>query len=105
MTIYLLVKKHKTTELLYFCKTTRKNPYSYSGSGLRWKHHLKIHGKEIETIKVWKFTDKTKCTKFVLRFSRFHNISSYDKWANIREENGVDGMPIGGMHSEEKNKR
>jgi len=101
MTIYLLVKEHKNTGLLYFCKTTRKNPLSYTGSGLRWKHHLKKHGDEIITRKLWKFEDQEKCTKFALRFSKFYNVSKSDNWANIREENGVDGMPKGCSHSEE----
>ena len=101
MTIYLLVKEHKNTGLLYFCKTTRKDPISYRGSGLRWGHHLKKHGAEIRTRKLWKFEDQEKCSKFALRFSKFYNISKSDKWANIREENGCDGMPKGGHHSEE----
>lgn len=25
---------------------TSKNPYKYSGSGLHWKRHLKLHGKQ-----------------------------------------------------------
>lgn len=42
MKIYLYVKRHIETGLLYFGKTV-KNPYKYNGSGLRWKRHLRKH--------------------------------------------------------------
>jgi hypothetical protein len=47
--IYLCVKKHKITKLNYFCKTTKKDPVKYLGSGKYWRDHLKVHGKLVET--------------------------------------------------------
>ena len=49
MCIYLYVKTHTKTGLKYLGKTKR-NPYTYSGSGIDWKQHLKEHGSEgVET--------------------------------------------------------
>jgi len=44
MTIYLYKKTHNITGLQYLGKTISKDPYSYTGSGVRWTNHLKKHG-------------------------------------------------------------
>ena len=46
--IYLYVKTHLITGLKYLGKT-KKEPFSYNGSGLDWQKHLKIHGLYIKT--------------------------------------------------------
>jgi hypothetical protein len=106
MTIYLYVKQHKITRLKYFGKTSKKNPYTYIGSGKYWRRHLKAHGYEIDTINVWVFEDDQKCEKFALEFSKINRIVESNKWANLRPENGKDGLPKGspGMKGE-KNPR
>lgn len=38
---YLMIKQHEITGLKYLCKTTRKDPLKYNGSGRYWKPHIK----------------------------------------------------------------
>lgn len=96
MIIYLCVKQHSITGMLYFCKTTRNDPEKYLGSGKYWKRHLKKHGASfVKTLKVWKFEDQIKCVNFAKRFSNFYGIVNASNWANIIEENGLDGAPKG----------
>lgn len=90
MITYLYHKRHLKTNLNYFGKTT-KNPYTYKGSGVYWSAHLRKHGKEIETIQVWKFEDLTECSKFAIEFSIKNNIVESEDWANLCLENGLDG--------------
>ena len=95
--IYLCVKEHKITKLKYFCKTTKKDPVKYLGSGKYWLDHLRVHGKLVETLEIWQFDNQENCTKFALYFSEKFNIvnatntSGQKIWANLRPENGVDG--------------
>jgi len=102
MKIYLYVKQHKTTKLKYFGVTSKKDPYVYIGSGTYWRRHLKVHGKDIDTLEVWEFTDPEECEKFALNFSEKNNIVESKEWANLRPENGRDGKPVGspGMKKE-----
>jgi hypothetical protein len=106
MTIYLYIKQHKITGLKYFGKTSKKDPYTYLGSGKYWRRHLKVHGCEIETTNVWTFENGDDCEKFALEFSNVNNIVESKEWANLRPENGKDGAPVGspGMKGE-KNPR
>lgn len=95
--IYLCVKEHKITKLKYFCKTTRKDPVKYLGSGKYWRDHLKVHGRLVETLEIWQFDHQEDCTKFALHFSeKFNIVDATDSagqkiWANLRPENGMDG--------------
>lgn len=45
---FLYEKIHNKTGLKYFGKTTQ-NPYTYQGSGKRWKNHIKKHGYDVTT--------------------------------------------------------
>lgn len=90
-TIYLCVKQHNKTGLKYFCKTTRKNPVAYSGSGVKWKEHLNEHGWDFNTIEIWEFNDQNECIKFAIDFSKTNNIVESVEWANLKIENGRDG--------------
>ena len=100
--IYLYVKQHKITGLKYFGATSKKNPYTYLGSGKYWRRHLKVYGKDIDTINVWKFDNQDECEKFALEFSEKNNIVESQNWANLRPENGKDGRLPGspGMKKE-----
>ena len=102
MIIHLYVKQHKVTGLKYFGKTSKKDPYTYLGSGKYWKRHLKVHGRAIDTIQVWTFERAEDCEKFALEFSKLNNIVESEEWANLRPENGRDGLLVGspGMKGE-----
>lgn len=96
MIIYLYVKQHTITKLKYFGKTEQKDPFKYSGSGSYWNRHLKKHGKDhVKTLEVWGFDDQELCTEFALKFSQDNNIVESSEWSNLREENGLDGNPLG----------
>ena len=101
--LYLYVKQHKITGLKYFGMTSTRDPYVYLGSGKYWRRHLKVYGKEIDTISVWEFTDPVLCEKFALDFSQKNNIVESKEWANLRPENGKDGKVPGspGMKKEQ----
>lgn len=95
MTIYLYIKTHIDTGLKYFGKTTKKDPHKYTGSGKYWKRHLKKNGSNYSTEIVATFEDESSCQEFALNFSKKHNIVDSDEWANLQEENGLDGAPAG----------
>ena len=99
---YLYIKRHSITGLHYFGKTTSEDPYSYLGSGTYWKNHIKKHGKEhVVTLWCLKFYDKEHVESFALEFSKRNNIVESDEWANLREENGLDGVVVGSTQSDE----
>lgn len=91
---FLYIKRHSITGLLYFGKTV-KNPEKYSGSGKRWKAHLAAHGNHVDTIWYCLFLDIETCSEFALSFSRLNNIVKDPAWANLIEEDGINGAPIG----------
>jgi hypothetical protein len=93
--IYLYVKTHNITGLKYFGKTTRKDPYKYKGSGIYWKKHLKKYGNNFHTVIIGIFDNETECEKVALDFSNKNNIVNSEQWANLKEENGLDGSPKG----------
>lgn len=92
---FLYIKQHSITKLLYFGKTTR-NPLKYSGSGLHWKRHINKHDpKYVETLWYCLFTDEDLCREFAIAFSKQEDIVTSELWANLIEENGIDGAPVG----------
>jgi hypothetical protein len=93
--IYLYVKTHNVTGLKYFGKTTKKDPHKYTGSGTYWKRHLRKHGFDYITEIVATFQDETLCKQFALKFSTENDIVNSIAWANLQEENGLDGAPKG----------
>lgn len=98
--IYLYVKTHNVTRLKYFGKTTRHDPISYPGSGKYWKRHLTKHGCNFTTDIIGEFDDPAACQEIALKFSIDNDIVNSDDWANLREENGLDGAPVGNYVSD-----
>lgn len=93
---YLYIKQHSVTGLLYFGKTTKINPNKYAGSGKHWLRHIKKHGRKyIETLWYCLFIDQIELIKFATNFSIQENIVESELWANIINENGLDGAPVG----------
>lgn len=95
MSIYLYVKNHNKTGLKYFGKTTKSDPHKYTGSGVYWKRHLSKHGNDYTTEIIAKFDDEVQCQEFALNFSKQNDIVESNLWANLQEENGMDGSPKG----------
>ncbi len=95
MILYLYVKTHNTTGLKYFGKTYRKDPSKYSGSGVYWKAHLKKHGNDVTTEIVGTFENLEEATQFALKFSKENDIVNSPLWANLIDENAIDGYELG----------
>jgi hypothetical protein len=95
MTIFLYIKTHNVTGLKYFGKTTKKDPHKYTGSGKYWKRHLHKHGFDYTTEIIATFHDETLCEQFAIKFSTENGIVNSTSWANLQEENGLDGAPNG----------
>lgn len=98
---YLYVKAHLLTGMLYFGKTVRKQIHSYHGSGKLWTRHINKHGRE-HVITLWYqlFEDQQSLINFALEFSRINNIVVSKDWANLKEENGLDGGSPKGRSAE-----
>lgn len=92
--ISLYIKTHNTTGMKYLGKTTR-NPFKYRGSGKLWLRHLRKYGNDVTTEVVAEFEDQLECTEFAVRLSKDLNVVASDQWANLIEENGLDGAPVG----------
>jgi len=93
MSIKLYIKTHNQTGLKYFGKTKQDDPYGYYGSGTYWRNHLKKYGNDISTEILAEFEDE--CEELIItaiNFSRENNIVESDNWANLIEENGLDGV-------------
>jgi len=95
MLIILYIKIHNETGLKYFGKTTSKDPHKYKGSGKYWKKHIKKHGYNVTTIIFGTYDNEADCSTAALNFSTEHNITESTEWANLQDENGLSGAPIG----------
>ena len=90
---YLYVKIHNKTGLKYFGKT-EKDPFKYKGSGKYWLNHLKVHGNDITTEIIGYYIFIEECVQAALNFSKENNIVKSTNWANMVEENGINGGHI-----------
>ena len=89
MSIYYLYKKtHRKTGLQYLGKTTRDNPYTYTGSGIDWVSHLLEHGRDINTEILLKTTSKEKLQHTGRYYSKLWNVVESKDWANRIPETG-----------------
>lgn len=97
MTTYYLYKKtHKITNIKYL-GFTRKNPYKYKGSGIRWRAHLKKHGNNVDTEILCETVDRNKIQMLGEYYSKLWNVVESADWANLKPETG-EGGGVPGMH-------
>jgi hypothetical protein len=83
----------KLAEVYYFGKTSVHDIDNYHGSGRVWRDKIKKYGKEnIKTLWVseW-YHDPYEISEVALRFSKENDIVNSALWANLKEENGLDG--------------
>lgn len=102
---WLYIKQHNQTGLKYFGKTTKPDPYRYKGSGKYWLAHLKKHGPDITTIWCQRFDTQTDLVKYAITFSKEHNIVESSDWANLMDENGMDGFPVGMIRTDDHRRK
>lgn len=88
--IYLYIKKHRKTGLLYLGKTVQQ-PYHYQGSGKRWTNHIKVHGYDVDTTILLATDNEDEIKETGMFFSKLFGIVESCDWANIREEDGSGG--------------
>lgn len=92
----LYVKTHNTTGLKYFGKTIRLNSiHSYKGSGVYWRRHLKVHGKNYTTELLGIWQNEEKLIEYAKKFSEENNIVKSELWANMVCEEGLQGASSG----------
>jgi hypothetical protein len=92
----LLVMQHNVTGLKYFCKTAQLHWLKYyKGSGKYWKRHRAKHGNDITVGVLGIYYDKNRCVEAATKFSKDNNIAKSEEWANLIEENGLDGAGVG----------
>jgi len=87
----LYIKQCPHCGLKYFGKYTGSVIEDYEGSGVKWKRHLKKH--VVKPVHLWNsdWYYDTSISRFAIKFSRLNKIVDSDKWANLIEENGLDG--------------
>lgn len=91
MTIYLYVKVHNKTKLKYLGVTASNDPYSYTGSGVYWKNHLRKHGFDFSTEILRECSTKEEVKEWGIYYSRLWSIVESKEWANLKEEQGDGG--------------
>lgn len=96
----LYIKQCPHCGLKYFGKTVSQNIEKYPGSGKKWKRHLKKH--DVQPLHLWNsdWYYDTSIKRFALKFSRINKIVESKIWANLVEEDGIDGISSDGATRE-----
>lgn len=88
MIIYYLYKKtHRKTGLQYLGQT-KKNPFTYAGSGVDWTTHIAQHGYDVETEILFETVNKEEIKALGRHYSNLWNIVQDTTWANRIPETG-----------------
>jgi hypothetical protein len=100
-TVYYLYKKtHKVTNLQYL-GFTRKNPYKYKGSGIRWLAHIKKYGNNVVTEVLHETVVRDEIQQLGKYYSNLWNVVESREWANLKPETG-EGGGVPGLHKGNK---
>lgn len=97
---YLYKKTHKTTNLKYL-GFTKKNPYKYKGSGIRWLAHIRKHGNLVDTEVLHETIDRSEIQRLGEHYSKLWNVVESKEWANLKPETG-EGGGVPGLHKGER---
>ena len=87
----LYIKQCPHCGLKYFGKSVLENIEKYQGSGTKWSRHLRKH--KVSAVHLWnsEWYHDTSIVRFAMKFSSINKIVESEKWANLKEENGLDG--------------
>ena len=96
MPIYLYVKTHNQTGLKYLGRTSQ-DPYSYIGSGVYWRKHLRKYGNDVLTEIIKQCNTIQEIKELGLYYSNLWNVVESDEWANLKPEEG-EGWATGEYH-------
>jgi hypothetical protein len=86
-----MIKTHNVTGMKYLCKKSTldiKYCYSYTGSGLFWKRHLKKYGVNISTSIIEVCDTIEEIREKALMWSKHFDVVNSLEWANLIHENG-----------------
>jgi hypothetical protein len=75
-----------------------KDLESYTGSGIRWRHHLKAHGFKAKDLKTEVLFVTSNLEEFIEKanyYSKLYNVVESKEFANLIEENGTNGGLVG----------
>jgi hypothetical protein len=99
---------HKISPLgLNYLGITQRNPFTYKGSGIYWKRHLKVHKirtNEIETIILCETKQIDVLIEKSKYFSELYDVVKSSHWANLTPETGNNSI-LGYKFSDEVKKR
>lgn len=87
---YLYVKTHIKTNLKYL-GYTKRDPYKYKGSGIRWLNHVNKHGYDVWTNIIFQTELKKEITLKGKEYSLLWNVVESNDWANLTIEQGDGG--------------
>jgi hypothetical protein len=87
MKYFLYIKTHKPTGMKYLGQTKRDS-FTYPGSGQEWLKHLKEHGKDVYTEILGEFDSIQELEKMGRYYSLLWNIVESSEWANLMIETG-----------------
>jgi hypothetical protein len=93
---YLMLKTHNVSGIKYLCKTSRFNPYTYSGSGKIWKRHLKKYGWDFTTEILAECKTKDELVQKGLYYSDLWDVVNSAEFANLVPESGDGGATTTG---------
>lgn len=96
MKLYLMIKTHNITGKKYLCKKqaeTADDAIKYTGSGLKWKPHLKEFGKNFSTEILFScpVENKKEFRDIAIDYSYKLNILNDPTWMNMILEDGGGG--------------
>ncbi len=86
----LMIKQHRVTKLKYLCITKREDYTSYTGSGRRWKRHLKKYGEDIETVLLFSSDDYDEFLQQCMYYSLYYDVVLSEEFANMIPEAGYE---------------
>lgn len=89
---YLMLKTHTVSGIKYLCKTSKQDPYKYSGSGKIWKRHLKKYGNYFVTEVLATCATIDELRQIGLYYSKLWDVVESTDFANLVPESG-DGGP------------
>jgi len=91
--VTLYIATHKKG-LKYFGKSKKCHDLDslmkYGGSGKYWLRYLNKHGKDI-TMEILGTYPKEEVKEIALKFSKDNNIVESKEWANLKDEDGLEG--------------
>lgn len=84
----LMIKEHNKTGLKYLCITKKDDYEKYTGSGTRWRRHLKKHGCDFSTTVLYEDEDYDGFLEKCIFFSAEFNVALNEEFANLIPEQG-----------------